>query len=235
MARLTKKLGDGHGGAVVDPHRNNSIASGNTKIDGGRLSQVNLAGIQCLDGRRRIHPRELAVYQDPLRCRGNSRLERREKAGNGQVGGVRREALLLKDIFDCIPLGQVHARDGTAGPLFWMRCVCVYFYEEKALQPPHHLASFTLHSHPKRPKPGIIHITYKRVHSRGHSTNGFIDHQLIPCIQGCVGACKGQAGQAQNRPKASEDLEAHGNSKRRSYGEPVFVRVHEMVLIRMAS
>jgi len=52
-----------------------------------------------------------------------------------------------------------------------------------------------------------------------------IYHQLVPCIQSCIGACKGQAGQAQNRPKASEKLEAHDCLQRKYYGEPVLIRV----------
>lgn len=117
MTRLTSKLHGRSGGAVIDPHRYDGLASGNTEIDGGRLSRVNLTVVQCVDGPRRIWPHELAVYQDVLRRRGDPRLERGEEAGNGQVGGLGREALLVKDVLDRIPLGQVHACDGTAGVL----------------------------------------------------------------------------------------------------------------------
>lgn len=118
MTHLTSKGRGSGSGAVVDPHRNNGIASGNTEIDGGRLSRVNLAGIQCVDGPSRIHPHEFAVYQNGFGRSGDSRLKRGEEAGNGQVGGVRREALLVEDVLDGIPLGQMHTRDGTAGPLY---------------------------------------------------------------------------------------------------------------------
>ena len=62
--RLTCEVIGSGIGAIIQPHLNDIQASGDTQVDGGRLTQVDLAIVQCSECCRRIH--ELAVYQDSL-------------------------------------------------------------------------------------------------------------------------------------------------------------------------